>query len=271
MPPVFGYFRRRFCRFATPPTYRSLSGPSGPKCPESVPEGVPENGGVRVSPECQKGVRDSPGTLSGDFLDTPEPGAQSRGRKLNTNLFFSNFSGASGISRQNPGISRQKSLIPWVSRDIPNFLAPTPSRGRPPPHQKISGLKSLGLGSFFVPDKGPRGHPFEHSLGHPRFRGHPRGHSRDTSGPKGPRDSCSRSEGLQLQIPKKDWRVPNPPGANPLVAERAFWRSSQSCVTGSQQPIGNPYRFLSFLLHTWQPLCDPSSHSWGRLFQLPGG
>ena len=75
-----------------------------------------------------------------------------RGRELNPDIFFSNFSGASGISRQNPGISRQKSLIPWVSRDIPNFLAPTPSRGRPPPHQKISGLKSLGLGSFFVPE-----------------------------------------------------------------------------------------------------------------------
>ena len=75
-----------------------------------------------------------------------------RGQKLNPNIFFSNFSGASGISRQNPGISRQKSLIPWVSRDIPNFLAPTPSRGRPPPHRKISGLKSLGLGSFFVPE-----------------------------------------------------------------------------------------------------------------------
>ena len=26
--------------------------------------------------------------------------------------------------------------------------------------------------------------------------------------------------------------MPNPPGANPLVAERAPWRSSQSCVTG---------------------------------------
>ena len=64
------------------------------------------------------------------------------------------------------------------------------------------------------------------------------------------------------------WRVPNPPVANPLVAQRAPWRSSQSCVTGGQQPIENPYRFLSFLLHTWQPLCDPS---WGMLFQLPGG
>ena len=41
--------------------------------------------------------------------------------------------------------------FPWVSRDKPSFLAPTLSHGRPPPHQKISGLKSLGLGSFFVP------------------------------------------------------------------------------------------------------------------------
>ena len=82
----------------------------------------------------------------------PATHALIRGQKLNPNILFSNFSGASGISRQNPGISRQKSLIPWVSRDIPNFLAPTPSRGRPPPHRKISGLKNLGLGSFFVPE-----------------------------------------------------------------------------------------------------------------------
>ena len=75
-----------------------------------------------------------------------------RGQKLNPNIFFSNFSGASGTSRQNPGISRQKSLISLVSRDVSNFLAPTRSRGRPLPHWKISGPKSLGLGSFFLPD-----------------------------------------------------------------------------------------------------------------------
>ena len=75
-----------------------------------------------------------------------------RGQKLNTNFFFSNFSGAAGISQQNPGISRQKNLISLVSRDIPNFLAPTRSCGRPLPHRKISGLKTLGLGSFFVLD-----------------------------------------------------------------------------------------------------------------------
>ena len=61
------------------------------------------------------------------------------------------------------------------------------------------------------------------------------------------------------------------PFSFPNLAESAPWRSSQSCVTGGQQPIGNPYRFLSFFLHTWQALCDPNSHSWGRLFQLPGG
>ena len=46
------------------------------------------------------------------------------------------------------------------------------------------------------------------------------------------------------------WRVPNPPGANPLVAERAPWRSSQSCVTEGQQPLGNPHRFLSHFFCT---------------------
>ena len=48
-----------------------------------------------------------------------------RERKLNANFFFSSFSGAAGISQQNPAISRQKSLISQVSRDISNFLAPT--------------------------------------------------------------------------------------------------------------------------------------------------
>ena len=81
------------------------------------------------------------------------------GQTLNTNFFFSNFSDTAGISRLNPGISRQKSLIPLVSKGIPNFLAPTPSRGRPLPHRKVSGLKSLGLGSFFVPDVRPMHFP----------------------------------------------------------------------------------------------------------------
>ena len=81
------------------------------------------------------------------------PASQNRGQKLNTNFFFSNFSGTVGISRQNHGISHPKSLISLVSRDIPNFSAPTRARGRPPPHRKISRPKSLGLGSFFFPDR----------------------------------------------------------------------------------------------------------------------
>ena len=82
--------------------------------------------------------------------DKPHKG---REREWNTNFLFLKISGAPGISRQNPGMSRPKSLISLVSRDISNYLAPTPSRGRPPPHRRISGPKSLGLGSFFVPEK----------------------------------------------------------------------------------------------------------------------
>ena len=50
---------------------------------------------------------------------------------------------------------RENPRVPAKSRDIPpdisNFLAPTPSRGRPLPHRRISGPKSLGLGSFVFP------------------------------------------------------------------------------------------------------------------------
>ena len=92
-----------------------------------------------------------------------------RERKLNTSFFFSSISGTSRISRQNPWISRQKSLVSVVSRDIPNFSAPTPSRGRPPPHPKISGPKSLGLGSFFLPDPfASRNNSFQDTQGLPQ-------------------------------------------------------------------------------------------------------
>ena len=46
-------------------------------------------------------------------------------------FFFSNFSGNPGTPRQNPGISRQKVWFPWASKDIANFLAPTPTRRYP--------------------------------------------------------------------------------------------------------------------------------------------
>ena len=75
-----------------------------------------------------------------------------RARNRTQTFFFSNSSGTTGISQQNPGASRPKCLISLVWRDIPSFLAAAPSRGRPLPHRKISGLKSLGLCSFFAPD-----------------------------------------------------------------------------------------------------------------------
>ena len=92
-------------------SHRVSPGPFRPqtrKCPKSVP---------RVSPECPGHLLDTPGTLSGYFLDTPEPGVRS---------------------------------TPWD----------TPS--------ETSGF---------------------------------RGHSRDTSGPKRPKDSCSRPGGSQNSLP----------------------------------------------------------------------
>ena len=78
----------------------------------------------------------------------------SRCRKLNT-IFFSSFSGPPGHpGKKNPGYPATKFVrFPWVSKGIPNILAPTPSRGRPPPHPKIPGPKSLGLGSFYFPNR----------------------------------------------------------------------------------------------------------------------
>ena len=41
-------------------------------------------------------------------------------------------------------------MVSLVSRDIPNFLAPTPSRFWPPPHRRISGPKKFGFGFLFL-------------------------------------------------------------------------------------------------------------------------
>ena len=72
--------------------------------------------------------------------------------KLSTNPFFSNFSGTPGISRQKSRDIPPKSLVfPGFRRTYRTFLVPTRSRGRPPPHLKISGPKSFGVGSFFLP------------------------------------------------------------------------------------------------------------------------
>ena len=77
----------------------------------------------------------------------------SRERKLNTNfVFLSNFSGPPGHPAKSPGYPVKKICFPSFKGHTELFLAPTPSRGRPLPKRKISGLRSLGWGSFFVPD-----------------------------------------------------------------------------------------------------------------------
>ena len=61
------------------------------------------------------------------------------------NLFSQTFRALSGYPGKNPGISRPIVSFPWVSKDIPSFLAPTPSHGAPPPTRRYSDQKSLGL------------------------------------------------------------------------------------------------------------------------------
>ena len=83
--------------------------------------------------------------MSSIQMQTPEmqPGSS------DTHTFFSHtFRTPPGYPGKNPGFSRQKVWFPCISRDIPNFLAHTCSRGRPLPHQKITGPQSLGLRSF---------------------------------------------------------------------------------------------------------------------------
>ena len=77
------------------------------------------------------------------------PSSSLRDETWTQNCLFSNLSGAPGISGQIFGISRQKSLISLVSKDIPNFLAPTPSRGRPHTPPENIRTQKFGFVLFF--------------------------------------------------------------------------------------------------------------------------
>ena len=74
-----------------------------------------------------------------------------REQELNTNLFYQNF-------QASPGHRGKIQDIPEKKIDFPGFegrtelLDPHPFTWKTLPHRRISGLKSLGLCSFFVPD-----------------------------------------------------------------------------------------------------------------------
>ena len=72
--------------------------------------------------------------------------------KIEHKLIFLKLFGHRRDIPANPGISRQKSLISLVSRDIPNFWPPPLHVEDPHPTRKISGPKSLCLRSSFVPE-----------------------------------------------------------------------------------------------------------------------
>ena len=110
---------------------------SNPEVPRKFPK-LP-----RKFPKPPRKFRDFPGgqPLSLGSL-TPSPDSQKLSLTVHglhftvcapsNKLLFSNFSGNSGISRQNPATSRPKGWFPWVSRDIPSFMAPTRSRRNEP-------------------------------------------------------------------------------------------------------------------------------------------
>ena len=73
-----------------------------------------------------------------------------RVRKLNTNFLSQAFRAPPRHPAKNPGVSRQKVWFPWVSKDIPNFLASTPSRERRPNPPEDIQTKELGFGFLFL-------------------------------------------------------------------------------------------------------------------------
>ena len=64
-----------------------------------------------------------------------------RGQELNANIFFSNFLGTSGISRQNSRDMPPRNFGFLCSEGHTELLVPTPSRGRPPPTRRYPDAK----------------------------------------------------------------------------------------------------------------------------------
>ena len=117
--------------------------------PETLEKQDPKNAGKMLC-FMKNSLRNSRAVFR-KFAIPNQNSPQIRQRKLNPNFFFSNFFFCGhpwDIPAESRDIPPKKFDFPGFE-GIPNFLAPTPSCGRPLPHRKISGLKSLGLGSFF--------------------------------------------------------------------------------------------------------------------------
>ena len=67
---------------------------------------------------------------------------------MNTDLFFSNFSGAPGISQQKSRDIPPKSLVSLGFEGHNELFGPPPLHVEDPPDPKTSGPKSLDLGAF---------------------------------------------------------------------------------------------------------------------------
>ena len=75
-----------------------------------------------------------------------------RGHNFNAIVLLLKLFRHPGIS-QHKSWDRQKVWFPWVSSDMPNFLAPTPFTGKSPTPPEDIWTQSFSLCSFLLPDK----------------------------------------------------------------------------------------------------------------------
>ena len=88
----------------------------------------------------------------------------------------------------------------------------------------------------------------------PRFRGQSWGHSGDTSGPKGPRDSCSRPAGSQHGLECCDLQDPSPKQRRHPADESRAW--SERCAEQLEDLLKAVFQLLSVRSRSRQPV-DP--------------
>ena len=90
-------------------------------------------------------------TKFGSFpLLSLEKAKQIQGQKLNVNFFSQTFRATPGYPGKIPGYPARKVCFPSVSRDIPNFLAPTPFTSKTPTPPEDIQTQKLGFVLLFL-------------------------------------------------------------------------------------------------------------------------